>query len=310
MGLQGMQEIFGQAQDSNRDFNPIMTSSDAKRRGIKFRVPPPESVNCQFCGALLDHVGYLFSGIIGYWNLTPIRCTCAQALKYWESFDAAQKQEKQEKELAEERGKARARYERLVLNSGIKKRFQQRTFENFTADTPGRLKAFKLAKGYADAFNEISKTGQGLYIEGSCGTGKTHLAAAIALQLINQGIPVIFKTSIDLLGDIKRTYDENGGSGGSEEEVLQAYGDVELLIIDDLGKEKCSDWSISILYSIINDRYEAMRPTIITTNYGDMDLIRALTPKGFDSLKAQAIISRLKETSTALPMCWPDWREK
>lgn len=135
---------------------------------------------------------------------------------------------------------------------------------------------------YADNFAYHRARGDGLYIEGTNGTGKTHLAAAIALQLIGEGIPVICKTSSDLLMDIKKAFDR---PEVRESEVLDVYKKVELLIIDDLGKEQCSDWSMSTLYSILNDRYEDMRPTIVTTNYNAESLIGALTPKGFDNTK-------------------------
>lgn len=234
-----------------------------------------------------------------------MRCTCEQAKKYWTDYDAEQERKKREQELEEQRARKRARIERLLGKSGIKKRFQQRTFDKFITDTPARKRCYRAARDYADNFAAIYPTGAGLYIEGSNGTGKTHLAAAIALQLIEQGIPVVCKTSSDLLGDIKRAFD-NGEV--SEYDVLRAYKDVDLLIIDDLGKEQCTDWSMSTLYSILNDRYEDMKPTIITTNYGDADLVRALTPKGYDDTKIKAIISRLRETSTVLTMAWEDYR--
>ena len=105
--------------------------------------------------------------------------------------------------------------------------------------------------------------------------------------------------------DIKSAYDKGIVT---EREILSIYKEVPLLIVDDLGKEQCTDWSISTLYSIINERYEKMLPTIITTNYNIDDLIRALTPKGYDNLKAKAIISRLREVSKALTMVWDDFR--
>ena len=137
------------------------------------------------------------------------------------------------------------------------------------------------------------------------GCGTIGIAAAIALQLINEGVPVICKTSTDMLLDIKKTF-ERGDI--SESAVLGIYKSADLLIIDDLGKEQCSDWSMSILYSILNERYEDMKPTIITTNYSAEDLIRALTPKGYDDTKIVAIISRLRETSTVITMAWEDYR--
>ena len=90
--------------------------------------------------------------------------------------------------------------------------------------------------------------------------------------------------------------------------MLDIYKRVDLLIIDDLGKEQCSDWSMSTLYSILNDRYEDMKPTIVTTNYNADSLANALTPKGFDNTKIVAIISRLRETSTVMTMAWADIR--
>lgn len=202
-------------------------------------------------------------------------------------------------------GQTRAKIERLLGRSGIKKRFQQRTFANFIRDTPERRRCYDTAKTYADSFPQRAERGEGLYIEGTYGTGKTHLAAAIALQLIGCGVPVVCKTSGDLLADIKEAFDN---SDATEYEILKAYKTVDLLIVDDLGKEQCTDWSVSTLYSILNDRYEDMKPTIITTNYNADELVRALTPKGGDGTKARAIISRLREVSTVITMAWPDYR--
>lgn len=215
-------------------------------------------------------------------------------------------QETKDREEEEKRRRImRNRVEKLLGQSGIKRRFQQRTFSNFRRDTPGRAKNYRIAKEYADNFAYHQARGDGLYIEGTNGTGKTHLAAAIALQLINEGIPVICKTSSDLFLDIKKSF--NGG-GVRESDVLDIYKRVDLLIIDDLGKEQCSDWSMSTLYSILNDRYEDMKPTIITTNYNADGLISALTPKGYDGTKITAIISRLREVSTVMTMAWADTR--
>lgn len=302
----------GQAQGSNeqnpetRDNGRITTKEAAERR-IPSRNKPPEPVTCKYCGATLYHEGIVMQGSVMIWFQEPMRCTCVGAQKHWAEYDAAQERKKKQEELDAERARKRARIERLLGKSGIKKRFQKRTFDNFITDTPERKRCYRAAKDYADNFAALYPTGEGLYIEGSNGTGKTHLAAAIALQLIGQGVPVVCKTSSDLLGDIKRSFDE---SSASEYEILRAYKDVDLLIIDDLGKEQCTDWSMSTLYSILNDRYEDMKPTIITTNYGDADLARALTPKGYDDTKIRAIISRLRETSTVLTMAWDDYRSR
>jgi DNA replication protein DnaC len=180
-----------------------------------------------------------------------------------------------------------------------------RTFDNFILDTPQREKAYADAKYYADNYTDnFSRDGTGLYIEGTFGTGKTHLAVAIALCLIRQGVKVICKASIDLLMDIKAAFKYEGG----EEEETARYKRCALLVIDDLGKEQCTDWSLPKLYEIVNDRYEKCKPTIVTTNYSHDELVRRLVPKGGDTITAGALVSRLKESAIVLNMVWDDWR--
>lgn len=266
---------------------------------------PPESGKCSYCGKTLEPLGLVFGGEVILWQPFLPRCDCEQAQAYWREYDKEEERKAKEEEEEKQRKAMQQRIERLLGKSGIKKRFQQRTFANFRRDTPGRKKNYEIAKEYADNFAVHRARGDGLYIEGTNGTGKTHLAAAIALQLIGEGIPVICKTSSDLLLDIKKSFDDNSIS---EAEVLDVYKSVALLIVDDLGKEQCSDWSMSTLYSILNDRYEDMKPTIVTTNYNADALINALTPKGFDNTKIVAIISRLRETSTVMTMAWKDIR--
>ena len=239
------------------------------------------------------------------WIPTPTRCDCEEAQKYWAEYDKQEREKEAQERQAQERQRMQERINRLLGQSGLKKRFQQRTFDNFRIYSPEHKQCYEIAKEYADHFQTHRARGDGLYIEGTNGTGKTHLAAAITLQLIGEGIPVICRTSGDLLLNIKRAFDSEYVS---ESEILETYKDVDLLIIDDLGKEQCSDWSMSTLYSILNDRYEDMKPTIITTNYNADDLATALTPKGSDNTKAVAIISRLRETSTVMTMAWADIR--
>lgn len=239
------------------------------------------------------------------WSPQPQRCTCEKAAAYWKKHDAEQEQKRIEEEHAKERALMNERIEKLLGKSGIKKRFATRTFENFRINQENRH-AYEVARRYADEFQRYAEEGKGLYFEGTYGTGKTHLAVAIALTLINQGVPVICKTSIDILADIKKSYDEKTQYG--EHQVMDLYKKAELLVIDDLGKEQCTDWSMPNLYAILNDRYENMKPTIITTNYNEEMLINRLTPKNGDSSNIEAIISRLHECNEVVTMAWADYR--
>lgn len=286
----------------------VFSMEEARERGLVVTKPQPPDDKCEFCGRPLRHEGLVFMETVMMWNQNPERCTCEKAVKKWADFDAEETRKKKQAEAEERKRRMQAKIDRLLGNSGIKKRFQRRTFSTFDCDTPQRKRAYETAKAYADMWDKHYAEGTGLYIEGSNGTGKTHLAAAIAMQLITERrIPVICKTSGDLLLDIRSAFD---GPGATEKQVLDIYKKVDLLIVDDLGKEQCTDWSISTLYSILNDRYEDMRPTIITTNYNSDDLTQALTPKGYDNKKVQAIISRLREVSQVMTMVWDDHRER
>ncbi len=193
-------------------------------------------------------------------------------------------------------------------------RFLRRTFETFQI-TDDNQSAAKTAKRYADAFDDLMpKRGQpepgrnGLFIAGPKGTGKTHLAAAIANQLIQKGTPVICMTMIDLLERIKRTFAKEGADEGA---VLSLYKTVPLLVIDDMGKEPPTEWAVSTIYNIINGRYEAYLPTVVTTNYDDKALITRMTPQATrDSITAEATIDRLMEMCRGVVLTGQSWRAR
>lgn len=285
----------------------LFTPTEARKLGIPWKSEPPPTKKCEFCGAILEPEGIYLMDTIVMWKpeYLPIRCSCEQAQRYWADHDRKQA----EKEAQEEREKYIQQHidkiKKLGADSGIKKRFLQRRFKNFKCDTEERRKCYDIALEYADNFDSHKKKGEGIFFEGTNGTGKTHLAAAIAIRLISKGIPVIFKTFDDILTDIKRAYDTEGVN---EYEVKNVYKNVDLLVIDDLGKEKCTEWSMSILYSILNYRYESMLPVIITTNYNADGLTRAMIPDGSDDTSIMSIISRLKEVSAVVTMVWKDIR--
>lgn len=285
---------------------PIYTSKEVEELGIPSTQPVPKPEKCKYCGKTLYYECVVLMGQAMIWNLEKPRCDCEKAVAFWKGWDAKQEKIKKEKELAEEQELRKQKIESILGKSGIKKRYLSRTINSFSV-TAENKKSFEVATDYIKNFREYFTQGKGLYLEGPCGTGKTHLAIAIALAIINTGVPVICKTSIDILGDIKRCYERN--SEVTEEEVLEAYKSVDLLIIDDLGKEQTTEWSVPVLYSILNERYEALLPTIITTNYNTSALAEKLSAKG-DTETAAAIISRFVESYKRVTMAWADYRRK
>lgn len=289
--------------------NGRINGKDAAELGIPSSHPQPSPVECKFCGKTLYHEGAYIFGYIPCWSPMPERCDCPEAKAFWAKEDAIAAERKAEEERIEKAKWQQERYERLLGKSGMGKRFLQRTFETYECHTPEQSRVYHIAKRFAETFRERLKDGLGLYIEGTNGTGKTHLAAAISLQLMHEYYTVIFRTYSDLLNEVKQSYDRDGGA--SEYELSQLYRNCDLLVIDDLGKEQCTDWSVSFLYGVINDRYESMLPTIITTNYDAPALIKALTPSNTgDNQKAKAIVSRLNESNVMLTMAWDDYRKQ
>ena len=286
-------------------------SNDEKAKGHN----PPEPVPCEYCGKLRYTEGYDI-GFRILWNFKgPERCDCPEAVAAYEKEKAEREAEEKAKREAEEAQKMRLRVRRIIGNSGVNARFLQRTFETFQP-TEENQRALSVCKRYADTFQEkLPKNNpepgrNGLFITGTKGTGKTHLAAAIANQLMQEGTAVICMTMIDLLDRIKQTYEQNDGES-SEGDLLNTYKTVPLLIIDDMGKEPATEWAVSKIYAIINARYEAYLPIIITTNYTDSELVKRLTPKDTgDSMTADATIDRLREMCAAIVTTGASWRSK
>ena len=297
--------ISGQANGDSNKHGPIYTSKEIMELGIPSDEPIPEPKTCKYCGKTLYHECIVIAGkALVWWLNQPQRCDCEKAVEFWKRWDAKQEELRKAQAIAEEQEQKRRKIEAILGRSGIKKRYLSRSFENFVLNDVNR-KAYEIAKSYVDNWQENKDKGEGLYFEGTCGTGKTHLAVAIAMKLINQGVPVICKTSIDLLASIKQSYERD--STVNEEDVIEAYNTVDLLVIDDLGKERATEWSVPILYRIINDRYENMLPTVITTNYNTDDLIDKLNASN-DNEKAEAIISRFKGSASCVTMAWEDYR--
>ena len=142
---------------------------------------------------------------------------------------------------------------------------------------------------------------------GNNGVGKTHLACSIANELIKNGIPIIYGTLINLLAELKNSYDSDNNI--SEREIIKLYEKVNLLIIDDLGKENPSEWGLEKLFTIINSRYENNLPVVITTNY-NRERLRERLANNVNYEIADSIISRLYEMCKGISLNGKDKRKE
>lgn len=171
----------------------------------------------------------------------------------------------------------------LFRNACIPLRFKERTFDNYNADgNPSRVRAAKVAKSYAEKFDERLKAGGGLVMCGKPGTGKTHLAAAIANHIIPMGYSAVFRTVLQAIRSVKDTY--NKSSEVSESEAIENLVLPQLLILDEVGVQFGSETERLILFEIINGRYEKMRPTILISNLNEQDLTAYLGERILDRM--------------------------
>src|SRR5882724_1758762 len=155
--------------------------------------------------------------------------------------------------------------ERLA-GANIPKRYLHCTLGNFTSYNESLERAVAQAKRVADAFPNAP---QGLFLEGQPGVGKTHLAVAVLKQAIQTtGARGVFYDTRDLLRVIRSTYDPSIKT--TELEVLRPVMTADLLVLDDLGAEKTSEWVEETMNLIVNTRYNEKRLTLFTSNYPDI----------------------------------------
>jgi len=149
---------------------------------------------------------------------------------------------------------------------------------------------FSVAEPSYDMLDTL-RDGGGIYVYGAQGAGKTWMACRIAKGWLSRGMgDARFVSSVKLLSEIGSTY----GGNGSEDAVLAKYSLCDLLVVDDLGKEVPSQWSLSRLFDIFDSRYANKRPTIVTTQFDTSSLAKRMS-KGGDSETAMAIVSRFRE---------------
>lgn len=129
------------------------------------------------------------------------------------------------------------------------------TFDN---DDLGNEKLTNMAKRYVDNFDTFRKDGKGLLLYGGVGTGKTYIACMIANALIDKGYPVLVTNFARILSTLQGTFDK--------QEYLDSLNRFKLLIIDDLGIERDTGYAKEQVFNIIDSRYRAGLPMIITTN--------------------------------------------
>lgn len=194
--------------------------------------------------------------------------------------------------------RALAHMERLLGEAAIPKRFLARSLDNFHASTPEQLAALKVAREFAENFEVHSERGTSLILSGLPGTGKSHLATAI-LQAILPGHCGLYTTASNVIRAVRGTWRKD--SDRSESQVINAYSDTSLLVMDEIGMGYESDGERVILFDVLDRRYREQRPTILLTN---------LDRAGFKAFIGERVYDRLSETARWVAFDWESFRSK
>lgn len=226
-------------------------------------------------------------------ELTPCRCEIHGAYEAYRAagtvmlgndcprcIDAAEARKSEERRQANEKRRRAVKLDKIIEDAGIPPRFADRSLASYRTQTEGQRRALTICRAYtANWENQLLKGGS-LVLTGNVGTGKTHLACAIANAIMPHMATVLFGTVSKLLRSVMSTYGRN--SDRSEKQALDDLRKPDLLIIDEVGVQNGSDHELKLLFEILNERYQYLRPTILISNLNTEDLRKFLGVRVMD----------------------------
>jgi len=215
---------------------------------------------------------------------------------------------------------AARRSAKMITQARIPERYTHCTIEEYVTDYQGPNRSLTSALIQARNFIKaypIETNGTGLLLTGSIGVGKTHLAVGILKNLITErGAKGLFFDCRELLKQVQNSYNRNVDV--TELDIMKPIFDAEVLVIDELGAAKPTDWVGDTISLVLNSRYNDRRTTIITTNYPNEPPLRknlsdartAMHEETLGDRIGERMRSRLQEMCVVVPMHGDDFRRK
>lgn len=236
---------------------------------------PYEDHICEFCKQIVPPKFIELTSTKGVTKQVKVqpRCKC--------EVDDMEKGQKESEELKQKRD-----IETKFSISNLGERFVKSTFDAFNK-APGTEQALMHCRNYAKSFPDYG--GDALMIWGPYGNGKSHLAAAVAHVVQAKGFTVVFQTLPELLERIRSTFGDRKDKE-TEKDIMYALQNCNLLILDDVGAEKVTDWVQDALFRIVDGRYRQQRPILYTTNLKPSEIKDKVGPRIYDRIVETSIM--------------------
>lgn len=196
-----------------------------------------------------------------------------------------EKDEMEREEAERQRQRELDRVKELAAYSLVDERFHESTFDRFTASTSEDRRVLRICRNYVEHFDEMLANNAGLIFYGSPGTGKTFAASCIANALMERRVPVLVTSIVRLTANM---------FGDDLNELLFRMNTARLLVLDDFGAERNTEFKAEQIFTVIDARYAAKKPMIITTNLTDF--------KTETDVRRKRVYDRIFEVCTPIKM--------
>lgn len=269
--------------DANKEANNILTPTLLESLNEAEEYVKDGDIYCKECNTPRTCFGFT----------KKVRCYCECQTK--------KLKEQQERDKRAERLR---QLEKLKVASLLGERYKNVTFGKTDMDNPDFAKVAGRARNYCAAAGKVLAQGVGIYLYGAKGTGKTHLTACIANELMSNYYSVLYTNFSEISKSIRATY---GSRSESEQAFIDKLATIDFLFIDDFGTESVARdgddlWLQEKIFEVVNKRYNANKPIIFTSNYSLADMIknRGLADKTVDRISEICEVIKLDGQSYRL----------